>query len=268
MCGIKRKSKGDMLVRKFKRVLRSKPANYNFPMKVIEQVYADREKMTPQEKAKQTRFLSSYAKDRYKKLYQETTVTYEEIDYTVKQWRTIPKVMREELTQDLGKWTKEKQLESIKDRFKYDEISDQYYDSYTGEIFDSQPQSAGRIAYENFVDEFLERLQTETPSTYTYKGKERKRWSALNEASEKAKWNLKSIVEREVEKYGKDEVGRRLASHYEEISASVDYVLYGSNLTTINQAYTEIVYVITNGDIFSDELEDIEEQAELNGVYN
>ena len=261
-------SVGDRLQKNFKRVLQSKPANYTFPENVVQAVYADRTNMTPKQKAQQTRLLKKYSADRYAKLYRETKVEYGDIEYSVKEWRKIPTQQRKELESEYKKWTRKAQEErTYRPDIHYEPETGQWFDTGSGEIV-SDNQQYGEIVYNNFVDDFLSRLNEPTPRTFDYRGHKAKKWDYYVELSERKKATLLSLTMQTVSTVGKNEVGRRLAENADTVSRDLTALIYGSDAGVINMAYTELAYIITQGGISEQDLEDIGEQEEFNGVYN
>ena len=261
-------SAGDRLQRNFKRVLQSKPANFVFPENVVNQVYADRSKMSAKEKAAQTRLLKKYSADRYAKLYRETKVQYGEVEYTTREWRKIPKAERKELESEFRKWTRQEQnIRTYVPHYERDEYTGQLYDPETGEIVEDN-QTYGDIAYENFVDDFLSRLQEQTPIQRVDGRRVTRRNPQIVEKSEQRKASLRNLVEREVVVSGKSAVGERIARNADTVSRYLYVVIFDSDGTSIDTAYQELVYIITQGNVSASELQDISEQEELNGVYN
>lgn len=265
---MKKQNIGDRLQRNMRRVMRSKTSNFIFPEAAVQAAFADRSKMTAREKIANTNLLKKLSANRYRQLYKETNVQYGEVDYSYKEWKSIPTAERKELESEFTRWSLEGSAKRKMPRVILDTDTGNVVDIDTGEVYNDGLQEYGEIAYANFVDEFLSRLQEPPATEQMYRGKTVKRWSIMVQASEERKATLQGIVSREVARVGKSTVGKRLAQHTEDVDRALYAVLYGSSLEEINTGYTELAQIITDGTITPEEEEEINEQEELNGVYN
>ena len=225
------------LIKNFKRVVMRKGANWKFPEKVKELLFADRSKMTAQEKARQTRTLKGLAKDRYKELYKQSKVEVGEREYSVREYRKIPKAEREEIEESYGRQTRpgaEKPME-----------------------LDAMYQ---------YIEDFLNKLQRPTAHYFADKrGHTYKRWQMLVELSEEKRDYLISLVQdaASMNPYG---LGKSLRSNWSQIDELTADILYGSSSAQINTAYSVLMDIVTGG-LSEDERELVEEYEDWNSEY-
>lgn len=232
-----KRSEAERLIANFKRVITSKGANWNLPQRVKELAFKDRSTMTPQEKSAQTRTLKEYAKNRYKKLYQESTVEVGQRDYSVKQYRQIPKAEREEIEESYGKQktpgtNKPKELDSMV----------------------------------QYIEDFLSKLQRPTTHYFVgHGGKTAKRWDMLVNLSEEKQNDLLNMAENaaSANPYG---FGKMLKNNWDRIDELIANVLYGSTATQINNAYSVLMNIITSG-LSADEREAVQNYEDWNDDY-
>lgn len=225
------------LITNFKRVVMRKGANWKFPEKVKELLFADRSKMTAQEKARQTRTLKGLAKDRYKELYKQSKVEVGEREYSVREYRKIPKAEREEIEESYGRQTRpgaEKPME-----------------------LDAMYQ---------YIEDFLNKLQRPTSHYFADKrGHTYKRWQMLVELSEEKRDDLLSLAQdaASMNPYG---LGKSLRSNWSQIDELTADILYGSSSAQINTAYSVLMDIVTGG-LSEDERELVEEYEDWNSEY-
>ena len=225
------------LISNFKRVVMRKGANWKFPEKVKELLFADRSKMTAQEKARQTRALKGLAKDRYKELYKQSKVEVGEREYSVREYRKIPKAEREEIEESYGRQTRpgaEKPME-----------------------LDAMYQ---------YIEDFLNKLQRPTAHYFVGRGGHTsKRWEVLVELSEEKRDDLLSLAQNaaSMNPYG---LGKSLRSNWSQIDELTADILYGSSSAQINTAYSVLMDIITGG-LSDDERELVEEYEDWNSEY-
>lgn len=268
----KRLSSGDRLQRNFRRVLTSKSGNYIFPEEIVQAVFSNRNNMTATQKLKNTNLLKKYAKNRYQKLYRETEVQYGGVRYSYKEWKEREKEdkwLKNIAEEDYGKWKADNQGKTVDDDFVVrNPYDDRVFNPLTGEIYEDRLQNSGDIAFDNFVDDFLSKLQEPPMYTQYYRGRQVKRWDKIVNFSEARKASLRSITMDEVAKVGKTVVGNRLRKYASEKDVYLNAVLYGSSIEIIENGYEHLVYIITEGDVSEKDLEDIAEQEEYNSTYN
>lgn len=225
------------LITNFKRVVMRKGANWKFPEKVKELLFADRSKMTAQEKARQTRTLKGLAKDRYKELYKQSKVEVGEREYSVREYRKIPKAEREEIEESYGRQTRpgaEKPME-----------------------LDAMYQ---------YIEDFLNKLQRPTAHYFVGRGGHAsKRWEVLVELSEEKRDDLLSLAQNaaSMNPYG---LGKSLRNNWSQIDELTADILYGSSSAQINTAYSVLMDIITGG-LSDDERELVEEYEDWNSEY-
>lgn len=225
------------LITNFKRVVMRKGANWKFPEKVKELLFADRSKMTAQEKARQTRTLKGLAKDRYKELYKQSKVEVGEREYSVREYRKIPKAEREEIEESYGRQTRP-------GAEKPTELNAMY----------------------QYIEDFLNKLQRPTSHYFADKrGHTYKRWQMLVELSEEKRDDLISIVQESasMNPYG---LGRSLRNNWSHIDELTTDILYGSSSAQINTAYSVLMDIVTGG-LSDDERELVEEYEDWNSEY-
>lgn len=225
------------LITNFKRVVMRKGANWKFPEKVKELLFADRSKMTPTEKARQTRTLKGLAKDRYKELYKQSKVEVGEREYSVREYRKIPKAEREEIEESYGRQTRP-------GADKPTELNAMY----------------------QYIEDFLNKLQRPTSHYFADKrGHTYKRWEMLVELSEEKRDDLISLVQdaASMNPYG---LGKSLRSNWSQIDELTADILYGSSSAQINTAYSVLMDIVTGG-LSEDERELVEEYEDWNSEY-
>ena len=123
--------------------------------------------------------------------------------------------------------------------------------------------NGGEIITSNVLDEFIERLSQPTQEVSTNQwGKKYRRFQDAVEESRRSKATLLSITYRVIDEIGRDALGWRLETQATEVSTLTDYVLYGSNSSTIASACARLASIINGGPLSLQELEDISEQEE------
>ena len=228
----------DRLIANFKRVITNKGANWQFPERVKKLVFADRSTMTPQEKSAQTRTLKRYAKDRYKELYKESKVESGQREYTVEEYRKIPKAEREEIEESYGR-----------------------------QHIPASNRPTELDAMEDYIDEFIAKLQRPTSHYFVgHGGKTAKRWELLVNLSEEKQNELLTMAHdaASMNPYG---FGKNLKNNWSQIDELTNSVLYGSSSAQINSAYSVLMDIIMGG-LSMDEREMVEGYEDWNSDYD
>lgn len=258
-----KQSLASRLIRNFKRVVSSKGANWQFPQKVIDLLYADRSKMTPHEKSVQTKTLQRYAKDRYKQLYRETRVQVDNVEYTPSEYRKVPKEVRQEIEADYGRPSKPSTRKESKPRTRQHGTQ---FPQEAPQTYDYGGAPTEMDAMIDVIEDFLSKIQQ--PPAQTFEGRSghiQKRWERLIEASEKSQNALVGMVQ-EAMSMNPEGLASSLSRNWGRIDELVADVLYGSTSERINSGYSVLMEIIRGG-LDEDERELVGEYEDYNSEY-
>lgn len=106
-------------------------------------------------------------------------------------------------------------------------------------------EDLNRIRFENFLDQLFVRLGTPIDAGYqTEFGQYRRRSAAVAQAAEQARKEILKLVDQQVATYGKSKFGAMLQESAIDISMYIDLLLYASQATHVNTAYSGLLQII------------------------
>lgn len=124
--------------------------------------------------------------------------------------------------------------------------------------------NGGQIIFDNVYDDFITRLSQPTPQYTQYYSKRR---SENYEASERERTTLYSLTMRVVERDGEEAIGWRLQQSGDLASDLLQYVLYGSDSTSIASASRELAELINGSALSMADYADLAFEQEMNEDY-
>lgn len=125
--------------------------------------------------------------------------------------------------------------------------------------------NGGDIIMHNVLDEFITRLSEPVAEFgVTPKGRKYRRRADIVEASARARHTLLNITYNRINEIGRDALGWVLEESANEVSTLTDYIIYGSDATTIASACSELATIINGGALTLEQMSDLAEQEEYN----
>lgn len=107
------------------------------------------------------------------------------------------------------------------------------------------PEVYNKIRFENFLDQLFERLGEPIDTGYqTEFGQYRRRSAAVAHAAEQARKEILKLVDQQVSRFGMAEFGAMLQESASDISMFIDLLLYSSQATHVNTAYSGLLQII------------------------
>lgn len=107
------------------------------------------------------------------------------------------------------------------------------------------PEVYNKIRFENFLDQLFERLGEPIDAGYqTEFGQYRRRSAAVAHAAEQARKEILKMVDKQVSLYGKSHYGAMLQDSASDISMYIDLLLYSSQASHVNTAYSGLLQII------------------------
>lgn len=222
--------------------------------------------------------LSSYQKNKYKRLYSESRyIDYETGEIlsgtkgrNVRRWRKTadkPKPVKK----PTGEWVDFSDLAGT-------------FDPETGEIFDAEQEYYDRTGYtqggnmsgsersdviiDNVVEDFIERISQEIPDYYyTSNGKRKNVNPWAKRAMEEAQTSLLNLAYNEIYQGKKEELAERLERNASEVSLLITKLYSDSDSAQINASRARLSYIIAGRNLSINELMDLEAEQVISDGY-
>lgn len=222
--------------------------------------------------------LSSYQKNKYKRLYSESRY----IDYDTGEILSGTKgrnVRRWRKTADRPKPAKKPSGEWV----DFSDLAGTF-DPETGEIFDAESEFYNRTGYNqsgnmsnderadvivsNVVEDFIDKLSQEIPDYYyTSNGKRKNVNPWAKRAMEEAQTTLLNLAYNELYQGKKEELAERLERNASEVSLLITKLYSDSDSAQINASRARLSYIIAGRNLSINELMDLEAEQVISDGY-
>ena len=214
--------------------------------------------------------LSSYQRNKYKRLYSES--------------RYVDKETGEIVSGYKGKLRRIKAPKTPKiQTVDFSDLAGTF-DPETGEIFDAETDFYNRTGYNqsgnmtnaeradvivsNVVEDFIDKLSQEIPDYYyTSNGKRKNVNPWAKRAMEEAQTSLLNLAYNEIYQGKKEELAERLERNASEVSLLITKLYSDSDSAQINASRARLSYIIAGRNLSINELMDLEAEQDISDGY-